>query len=98
MKFRERRSPRATASLRGEDVGHPGRAIAPNTVIQSAEYLPEGSTVGTAKVSIPFCRVIGVATPTADSHIGFEVWLPPASGWNGPGNEDAEARCARPAG
>jgi len=29
-----------------------------------------------------FCRVAGVATPTSDSEIRFEVWLP-ASGWNG---------------
>ncbi len=29
-----------------------------------------------------FCRVMGVAKPTADSDIKFEVWLP-ASGWNG---------------
>jgi len=29
-----------------------------------------------------FCRVIGVAKPTDDSDIRFEVWLP-ASGWNG---------------
>ena len=60
-----------------------GRAVAPNTVIRSAEYLPDGGTVGTAKITLPFCRVIGVATPTADSHIGFEVWLPPAATWNG---------------
>ena len=60
-----------------------GRAVAPNTVIQSAEFLPDGGAVGATKVSVPFCRVIGVATPTADSHIGFEVWLPPLSQWNG---------------
>ena len=60
-----------------------GRTIAPNTVIQSAEFLPDGGAVGSAKISVPFCRVIGVATPTADSHIGFEVWLPPLSQWNG---------------
>ncbi|MEO8302469.1 MAG: hypothetical protein ABI608_11770, partial [Rhizomicrobium sp.] len=60
-----------------------GRTIAPNTVIQSAEYLPGGGTVGTTKISVPFCRVIGVATPTSDSHIGFEVWLPPMAQWNG---------------
>ncbi len=60
-----------------------GRTIAPRTVIQSAEYMAEGGTVGTTKVSNPFCRVVGLATPTADSHIGFEVWLPPASLWNG---------------
>jgi hypothetical protein len=29
-----------------------------------------------------FCRVIAVLTPTADSKIGIEVWLP-ISGWNG---------------
>ena len=30
----------------------------------------------------PFCRVIGAATPTVHSNIGFEVWMP-LSGWNG---------------
>jgi len=60
-----------------------GKTIAPNTVIQSADYLAQGGTVGTTKVTVPFCRIIGVATPVADSHIGFEVWLPPASQWNG---------------
>jgi len=35
------------------------------------------------KVSAPFCRVIGFIEPVRDSHIGFEVWLPPVSDWNG---------------
>ncbi len=60
-----------------------GRTIAPNTVIESADYMAEGGTVGATKVSAPFCRVIGLVTPTTDSHIGFEVWLPPMSQWNG---------------
>jgi feruloyl esterase len=60
-----------------------GKTIAPNTVIQSADYLPDGGTVGSTKVGLPFCRAIGVATPTSDSQIGFEVWLPPAASWNG---------------
>ncbi len=64
-----------------------GKTIAPDTVIQSASWKPDGDTVATsvatAKVTMAFCRVIGVATPTKDSHIGFEVWLPPASVWNG---------------
>src|SRR5215468_8203013 len=60
-----------------------GKTIAPDTVIQSAEYLAEGGTVGTTKVTAAFCRVIGIATPVTDSHIGFEVWLPPAAQWNG---------------
>jgi Tannase and feruloyl esterase len=35
------------------------------------------------KVSVPFCRVQGFATPTSDSHIAFEVWLPLSENWNG---------------
>jgi feruloyl esterase len=34
------------------------------------------------KVSDPFCRVIGFIEPVEKSHIGFEVWLPPAENWN----------------
>jgi feruloyl esterase len=30
-----------------------------------------------------FCRVEGVARPTSDSEIRFEVWIPPAEAWNG---------------
>src|SRR5258706_3680643 len=60
-----------------------GRTIAPHTVIQSAEYMADGGTVGATRLSVAFCRVIAIAAPTSDSHIGFEVWLPPASGWNG---------------
>jgi feruloyl esterase len=69
----------ACAALAGKSFG-PGK-------IESATWKPDGDVVTTsassAKVTLPFCRVIGVAAPTADSHIGFEVWLPPASGWNG---------------
>ena len=60
-----------------------GKTVAPNTRIESADFLAEGGTVGTTKVTAPFCRALGVATPKKDSHIGFEVWLPPASAWNG---------------
>jgi feruloyl esterase len=30
----------------------------------------------------PLCRVGGYITPTPDSHIGFEVWLPATETWN----------------
>jgi len=35
------------------------------------------------KVPVPFCRIEAYSAPTSDSHIGFEVWLPKAAGWNG---------------
>jgi feruloyl esterase len=60
-----------------------GRTVAPNTVVALASFQASGAAVAGATVSVPFCRVQGVATPTRDSHIGFEVWLPPARAWNG---------------
>lgn len=41
---------------------------------------PEDSPSFTAP---EFCRVIAVATPTPDSKINLEVWLPPSHVWNG---------------
>ena len=42
------------------------------------------TTIGGAVVSVPMCRVQGVARPSADSEIKFEVWLPPtAADWSG---------------
>ncbi|MCL2877154.1 MAG: tannase/feruloyl esterase family alpha/beta hydrolase [Acidobacteria bacterium] len=35
------------------------------------------------KIPVAFCRVEAYATPTSDSRIGIEVWLPIAKNWNG---------------
>jgi feruloyl esterase len=38
---------------------------------------------GAERLDVPaFCRVVAVATPTTDSTINFEVWLPAADAWN----------------
>ncbi len=42
---------------------------------------PFGTPAG-LKVTAPFCRVVGFIKPVPESHIGFEVWLPPADKWN----------------
>jgi feruloyl esterase len=60
-----------------------GRTVAPNTVVEHASFAATGDTVAGTTVHVPFCRIVGLATPTSDSHIGFEVWLPPAASWNG---------------
>ena len=66
----------------------------PNTTITTAQSVAAGSFVGPPAPfsgvdisalykSLPeFCRVVAKATPTADSDITLEVWLP-TSGWNG---------------
>jgi feruloyl esterase len=38
--------------------------------------------LGEAPLAAPFCRIEGYLTPTADSHIGFELWLPDPERWN----------------
>jgi hypothetical protein len=59
----------------------------PGTTITLAQSLPAGSFAPPYGDSIaelpPFCRVAGVIQPTRDSHIQFEVWLPPNASWNG---------------
>jgi len=51
--------------------------------ITSATPVAAAETIGTTKVTAPFCRVQGVARPSSDSLINFEVWLPTASAWSG---------------
>lgn len=52
--------------------------------ITSAAPVAAGETIGTTNVTAPFCRVQGVARPSADSLINFEVWLPATpNAWSG---------------
>jgi feruloyl esterase len=65
----------------------------PNLTITSAKAMDAGwempmqegfiSTKAGQKVSVPFCRIEAYSSPSKDSHIGIEVWLPLATGWNG---------------
>jgi feruloyl esterase len=57
----------------------------PDVTITSSAIVEGGfSPAPSARaLSVPaFCRVVAVATPTSDSRIGVEVWIP-VSGWNG---------------
>ena len=59
----------------------------PNTTITTAQIVPAGTFVTPTTppqtiTNLPqFCRVAGFTTPTSDSHINFEVWVPEL-GWN----------------
>ena len=45
---------------------------------------PTGAPVKAPEVMVPaHCEVAAVARPTSDSEIDFQLWLPPASAWNG---------------
>src|SRR5262249_35507299 len=65
-----------------------------HTTITAAEQVPEGAVVppgpSPAGAAVPpmyarlpeFCRVTATLTPTSDSDIKVEIWLP-LTGWNG---------------
>ena len=56
----------------------------PDTTITVAAVVPAGAfdpPGATPPIDTAACRVAGVITPTSDSSIAFEVWMP-ASGWN----------------
>jgi feruloyl esterase len=61
----------------------------PHVTVTSAAVVAEGATLQLAagqapfKAPVAFCRVQGVSRPTADSEIGFEVWIPEGGRWNG---------------
>ena len=51
--------------------------------ITTATPMAAGASIGSTRANAPFCRVQGVARPSADSLINFEVWLPAAAAWTG---------------
>jgi feruloyl esterase len=59
----------------------------PNITITAAQTVPAGNYIaanGQTYSNLPtFCRVAATATPTSQSDINFEVWMPPAGTWNG---------------
>jgi feruloyl esterase len=65
-----------------------GQVTAAQTVTGGTFNTPPGCTTGilgcTTNTGLPqFCRVAGTATPTSDSIIKFEVWIPTDSSFNG---------------
>lgn len=55
-----------------------------DATVTAASVVTPPATVGGVAVSSTFCRVQGVARPSSDSEIKFEVWLPPDAGaWTG---------------
>src|SRR5215813_12270891 len=59
----------------------------PDVTMNSAADIPAGAFVAPGSrnpVTLPaFCRIDGVITPTSDSEIKFEVWIPSSATWNG---------------
>ena len=84
----------ATGDAASDKCGKLASLTLPNATITSAEAYAAGTFKGPPQAitgadlsgfysKLPaFCRVVAKATPTADSDITIEVWMP-LSGWNG---------------
>ncbi len=67
------------ASLTISDV-----SVSAATDMPAGPFRLPGARADAAPATVPaFCRVVAVATPTPDSHINFEVWIPQGDAWNG---------------
>jgi feruloyl esterase len=76
-----------TAQTRAADCGSLAARSLAETTITAAETVAGGSFTPPGSTNVignlpPFCRVAGVISPTSDSRIRFEVWLP-LENWNG---------------
>jgi len=75
-----------TASARGATCESLASLSLPNITISAAQTIPAGNYTAANNqtfTNLPaFCRVAGTATPTSQSEINFEVWMPPAGDWN----------------
>ena len=65
-----------------------GRVTAAQTIAGGTFNTPPGCATGSAGCTTntgltQFCRVAGTATPTSDSIINFEVWIPTDGSFNG---------------
>jgi feruloyl esterase len=56
--------------------------VATVTPVAAGDYTPPGRSSPITNLPA-FCRVTGSATPTPDSLINFELWVPSADTWNG---------------
>ena len=75
--------PSPTAAAKPADCSALVGVASEMATISSATPVAAGETIGTTKVSASFCRVQGVARPSNDSVINFEVWLPATAAWSG---------------
>ena len=58
-----------------------GASVKSSAVVDAGTAVP-GLPAASSELP-PFCRVRASATPSAESLVNFEIWIPPAAVWNG---------------
>jgi feruloyl esterase len=70
-----------------KDLALPQAAVTAATPVAAASFTIPNAPSAKPLALPAYCRVEGVARPTADSEIKFEVWLPVGAAWNGKFNQ-----------
>jgi feruloyl esterase len=65
------------------DLKVPDVTIVSATAVTSGSFTPPTPRNAQPLQTPPFCRVVATATPTGDSQINIEVWIPEGGAWNG---------------
>jgi feruloyl esterase len=75
----------ATATSCGDltKIAPPDATITSATEETGSFESPKDGLGNTTKVTVPFCRIVGIAKSEPISRIGFELWLPSEDKWNG---------------
>jgi pimeloyl-ACP methyl ester carboxylesterase len=77
------------AAAHAQDCGQLTRLKLDHVVITSAEAVPAGAPTASPKgdalpaAKADYCRIQGTSTPSSDSDVRFELWIPSGRGWNG---------------
>ena len=62
----------------------PDVTITAATPVDAGTFRVPGAAATAAPMNTPaFCRVAATLTPTPESHIKIELWMPPTAAWNG---------------
>ena len=76
----------ATPTLAAATCASLGSLALPDTTVTAAQLIPAGTYTtpdGEVFTNMPaFCRIAATLTPTSDSDINMELWMP-FSNWNG---------------
>ena len=80
-------SPKVAAGVSCESLAAlrlPDTTVTAAIPVEAGPFKVPGARPDAAPLQVPaFCRVTATLKPSAESHIGIEVWLPPAGDWNG---------------
>ena len=62
----------------------PDATITAAVAVDAGTFRAPGANPNATAMNTPaFCRIAATLTPTPESHIRIEVWLPPTAAWNG---------------